>query len=136
MTLGKPLVIGYGSPLRSDDTIGPRAATALGELHPDWDVITAVQLTPELAEPISRAARVIFIDAAVGEPPGAVRCEAVVPAALEHGFTHHATPSSLLASAAELYNRAPDALPDHDRGAGRSNWAATYRPRWKKPSLR
>jgi Ni,Fe-hydrogenase maturation factor len=66
------LIIGYGNPLRGDDGFGWHAALRLREIVHDADIeILAVhQLTPELMDPISRARRVIFIDAAVGEDAG------------------------------------------------------------------
>ena len=68
-----------GNPLRGDDGVGWRVAEAVAAALPDAvaDVLTVHQLTPELAEPISRAERVIFIDAAAEGKPGAVRCFAV-----------------------------------------------------------
>jgi hydrogenase maturation protease len=101
------LVIGYGNPLRSDDGLGQILAETLEDR---WTVITSVQLTPELAEPISRAERVVFLDAGVGEMPGKVICEKVAPMPLVGAFTHNVTPASLLASAQELYGAAPPAI--------------------------
>lgn len=98
------LIIGYGNPLRGDDGLGPRAADLLGGmvLH---------QLNPELAEPISRAGLVIFIDAAETGRPGEWTCVEVRPApSAERLFTHHLDPGALLAAARALYGRAPRAL--------------------------
>ena len=68
------LVIGVGNPLRGDDGLGWHAAEHLRErlveLHAT--VTSCHQLIPELAEPVSRAERVIFIDARVGPTPGTV----------------------------------------------------------------
>jgi hydrogenase maturation protease len=62
-------------------------------------------------EPVSRARRVIFIDAAVGEEPGKVT---VTPLAATGGpapvFTHFATPAALLEGARSLYGARPEAL--------------------------
>ncbi|NEP87655.1 MAG: hypothetical protein F6K18_12990 [Okeania sp. SIO2C2] len=57
------LVIGYGNTLRSDDGAGQRVA----ELVAEWEFqnirsLPVHQLTPELAEPISQAELVIFVD--------------------------------------------------------------------------
>lgn len=100
-------IIGYGNPLRCDDGLGQYLAEALGQ---GWEVIMPTQLTPELAEPISRADCVIFIDAALGETPGAVRSEPVAPKLILGAFTHTVNPASLLAAAHELYGASPPAL--------------------------
>jgi hydrogenase maturation protease len=101
------LIIGYGSPLRMDDRLGQYLAhkTAHG-----WEAITCTQLVPELAEPISRAKRVIFIDAEIGKTPGKITCAAVEPQHTNGTFTHHVTPTSLLAAAQSLYGTAPEAI--------------------------
>jgi hydrogenase maturation protease len=106
----KILILGYGNPLRGDDAIGAAAARRLAEtIHdPGVDIRELHQLTPELAEPVSEAAHVIFIDAARAEPAGEVRRE-TVDAAQNGLFTHHITPAALLACARELYGRAPAA---------------------------
>src|SRR5262245_46508216 len=63
------LVIGYGNVLRSDDGVGPKVAEAIGAMAlPQVEILTCDLLTPELAEPISRAVKVVFVDAAVDTP--------------------------------------------------------------------
>jgi hydrogenase maturation protease len=107
------LIIGYGNPLRGDDGFGWHAALRLREIVHDADIeILAVhQLTPELMDPISRARRVIFIDAAVGEDAGKLT---VAPLETTGGpagvFTHFATPAALLEGARSLYGARPEAL--------------------------
>jgi len=97
------LIIGYGNPLRGDDAVGFEAAERLGGL-------ALHQLTPELMEPISRAGRVVFIDAKAGGEPGAIEERLLTPAsATGAAFTHHATPEALLAGALTLYGRCPPA---------------------------
>jgi hydrogenase maturation protease len=77
---------------------------------PDVEILTLHQLTPELMDPISRADRVIFIDACEGPVPGEIRERTVEPqAAPGAAFSHHATPAALLAGARALYGRAPHA---------------------------
>ena len=106
------LIIGYGNPLRGDDGFGWHAAMRLRELiHDEGIEILAVhQLTPELMDPISRARRVIFIDAAIGEEPGKLT---VAPLETAGGpvpaFTHFATPAALLEGARSLYGAKPEA---------------------------
>ena len=102
------MIIGYGNPLRGDDGVAWRVVEALAaELPPD-EALTVHQLTPELAEPISRARLVVFVDAAVGDPPGQVRCFPLAPAP-GHPGSHETTPAGLLALAVELFGRCPPA---------------------------
>jgi hydrogenase maturation protease len=104
------LVIGWGSPLRSDDALGRLIALRLAALRPDWQVITACQLTPELSAPISQADLVAFIDICVNREPGAITCEAVLADETGGAFTHFLTPASLLTAARALYGAPPPAL--------------------------
>jgi hydrogenase maturation protease len=108
----RALVIGYGNPLRRDDGVGVVAARDLAEGgDPRIEVMAQHQLTPELAEPISRAGRVVFIDAACAGRPGSWRCARVKPqTAPAQGFTHHFTPGVLLACAEALYTARPEAF--------------------------
>ncbi|MGA2194011.1 MAG: hydrogenase maturation protease [Bryobacteraceae bacterium] len=105
------LILAYGNPLRGDDGIGPEAGERLRSIirDPDVEIRTMHQLTPELMEPISRAARVIFIDACKGGVPGEIRERAIEPSTSPTRFTHHATPEGLLAGARALYGRAAEA---------------------------
>jgi hydrogenase maturation protease len=67
------------------------------------------QLTPEMAEMIAAAHRVIFLDADVEVAPGAIRI-CPVEAASGGVLEHHATPSNLLSLARDLYGSAPPAV--------------------------
>jgi len=96
------LIIGYGNPLRGDDAVGYLAAQRL-------DGFALHQLTPELMEPISRAAAVIFIDAKTGGKPGAIEERTLNPLTASAAFTHHVTPKAPLAGARKLYGRCPPA---------------------------
>ena len=98
------LIIGYGNPLRGDDGFGYRAAERIP------GAIAVHQLTPELMDPISRADRVIFLDATTEGIPGEITRRTVTPSPDGRAFTHHVTPESLLAGALALYGRAPEAL--------------------------
>jgi hydrogenase maturation protease len=105
------LILAYGNPLRGDDGAGWEAAALLErQLGEEVEILTRHQLTPELAEVISRAKGVIFIDAACEGMPGAVHCREVpvVPFAAQP-FTHHVAPADLLAAAQELFGHAPQA---------------------------
>ncbi len=109
------LLIGYGNPLRGDDGVGWRVAEAAAELLPDppVTVLTVQLLTPELADPISRAERVIFIDAAAEGEPGEVRCFPVDAAGAGSARlaigSHEVSLDRLLGMAAELFGRCPPA---------------------------
>ncbi|MGQ9486564.1 MAG: hydrogenase maturation protease [Armatimonadota bacterium] len=104
------LIIGYGNPLRGDDGFGLTVAEQLQDtLAPEaGSVIACRQLVPELAQPISRAEVVIFVDAQVGEPAGLVECNRLHPAPSSSlGMAHYTEPCGLLALAQELYGTAP-----------------------------
>lgn len=103
------LVIGYGNPLRGDDGAGWDAAFALraacaGE---PLEILTVQQLTPELAEDVSRAQQVVFIDAAIDTPPGVVCVREIHAGDVPGGFTHHCDPARLLALATAVFGRGP-----------------------------
>jgi hydrogenase maturation protease len=112
------LVIGYGNPLCGDDGIGPcvveQLALAMEELNFEVEYLTLRQLTPELAEPISRAQLVIFVDAAVGGMVGEISCSELIPSTetfsmTRSTFTHYMNPIALLESARLLYGNCPRA---------------------------
>ena len=110
--MSRLLIIGFGNPLRGDDAAGWMAAERLSARvrGAGVEIIAAQQLTPELADPISRADGVLFIDARCGGPPGELRIERLEGAEAAGGrFTHHASPAALLALARRLYGRAPAA---------------------------
>jgi hydrogenase maturation protease len=106
------LIIGYGSPLRGDDGIGWRVADRLATLAGDAaNVLTVHQLTPELAEPISKADLVIFIDACYTGQPGSWTCETIcLDRESPEAFTHYFTPANLLGYANAIFGAEPKAL--------------------------
>ena len=93
----RPLIIGYGNPLREDDGIGWRAAELVErDLKSDVaDIMRCHQLTPELACEIEHASIVVFLDAAVDQEPGRV-CTRRVAALRTAAWSHHLSPSQLL----------------------------------------
>ncbi len=103
------LIVGYGNPLRGDDGVGPEVARRLAAefQDPDIEILTELQLKPELAELMSQAEIAIFIDARAGDQPGEVRIEEVVPNEPERTFTHQFAPPMLLMTAQVLYSRIP-----------------------------
>ncbi len=105
----KLLVIGYGNTLRGDDGVGPRLAETVAALNlPGVDSLAYPLLTPELAEPISRAERVVFVDAAT-DAPREVQLRKLAPAASSQIMAHAAKPDTLLAVARDLFGHAPEA---------------------------
>jgi len=117
------LVIGYGNTLRSDDGIGARVAESIEALGlPGMHGFACPQLTPELADPVSRAGTVVFVDASAEGPQGPVRMQRLEPAESSRLLTHAANPSTLLALARDAFGRAPEAwwltVPAADLGFG------------------
>lgn len=102
------LLIGYGNTLRTDDGIGQVVAGRMSGLV---ESIACQQLLPEHAESISRAERVIFVDAEAGPEPGTITVRELEPdAASSEGLIHDFTPQTLLAYAQLLYEHAPQAF--------------------------
>jgi hydrogenase maturation protease len=111
--LRRVLIVGYGNPLRADDGFGWQAARHLAALLQDApiEILALHQLTPELAEPISRASLIIFIDATHKGQPGSWRCERLeLNTTLGNSLAHHFTPRSLLAYAQAIFEVSPAAL--------------------------
>lgn len=104
------LVIACGNPLRADDGVGWHIADALQNANTDPKIqIKAVQqLTPDLAEDVSRADTVVFVDAIESERPGRVTIELLAETPDNQAlFTHSVHPSSLLWLARTLYEHTP-----------------------------
>jgi len=103
------LVIGYGNTLRGDDGVGPRAAEGVGHLRlPGVRTMICSLLTPELADPISRARNVIFVDAAM-DAPKRVQWRKLAPNETSQLMAHAADPRTLLALARDVFSRVPEA---------------------------
>ena len=105
----KLLVIGYGNSLRSDDGVGPRVAEAIEALQlPDVRTLVCQLLTPEYADPIARASRVIFVDAAV-DKTDRVHFRKLDPGETSQLMAHAADPRTMLALARDVFGHAPEA---------------------------
>ncbi len=122
------LIIGYGNPLRGDDGVGWHAAHELAHTicEPHVRVRACHQLPLDLAEPISQADAVIFIDAcqpmadATGTIPTSAQhlpggdrlfLQSVHPDPATPGISsHHLTPTALLTSTRVLYGICPEAV--------------------------
>jgi len=105
------LVLACGNALRGDDGLAPIVARFLqaGFCDPRTEIVASQQWTPELAELISKADLVIFLDASISLPPGKIRLQSVTPAVIRAGaLTHSATPAELLGLAKRLYEKVPE----------------------------
>lgn len=110
--MARVLIIGFGNPLRRDDGFGWHVAHALRAktVAPDIEVIACHQLTPDLAEPLSRAQYGIFIDAVAHGAPGSLSVHLVHKQ--NQGtvrLSHHSTPQDLVAGAEAWYGSGPRA---------------------------
>jgi hydrogenase maturation protease len=116
------LVIGYGNTLRGDDGVGPRVAEAVGRLRlPGVRTLICPLLTPELTEPISRAQKVVFVDAAM-DSPKEIQWRKLEPNGSPQLMAHAADPRTALAIARDVFGRVPEAwwltIPAVDLGFG------------------
>lgn len=105
------LVIGYGSPIRGDDAIGPLAADRLARagVPSGVEVVSRHVLTAELVADLVVHDRVVFLDAAVEGVPGEVRCRRIAPdATAPSTMAHFLDPRELLAWCEMLYGRVPE----------------------------
>jgi hydrogenase maturation protease len=110
VTAAGVLVVGYGNPLRGDDGIGWHTARLLAT-DPRLDgarVLAHHQLTPELAEDVSRASLVVLVDAAAEGDPGSVSVRRVGPRPpTPPAWSHHLDPETLAGLAEAIYGFVP-----------------------------
>ena len=116
------LLIGYGNTLRRDDGVGPKVAEAVAALNlPGVRTLACPLLTPELAEALSQARLVLFVDAAV-DAPREVQLRSLAPADSSQIMAHAASPATMLALARDVFGHAPEAwwltIPVEDLGIG------------------
>jgi hydrogenase maturation protease len=109
------LVIAWGNPLREDDGVAWHVVEGLRSLKPrpslpPMKLRHAHQLAPEMADCVSQAQGVVFVDARRDGPPGEVRCEEIAPSAGSNPLAHSLSPQALLLFAEQLYGRAPNAV--------------------------
>ncbi|MHB0959157.1 MAG: hydrogenase maturation protease [Pirellulaceae bacterium] len=107
------VVIGFGSPIRGDDAVGPLVADQLADEidSPQVEVLSRHILTAELAEKLRDATLVLFLDASTDGPIGQVVCHAVeADAATVSGMAHSVDAPGLLAWTWGLYGHAPQAV--------------------------
>lgn len=106
----RALILACGNSLRGDDAAALHVARELrsGLCEPETKIHSSTQWTPELAESISEADVVIFVDASAILPPGAVQTRKLSPARDAPGsFSHRSSPAGLLALAKRLYELIP-----------------------------
>jgi hydrogenase maturation protease len=116
------LVIGYGNTLRRDDGVGPEVAGQVEALHmPGVRTLVCHQLTPELAETISRSVRVVFVDADA-KATGEAALRPIEAAEAGQILAHATDPRSLLALSKQIFGVVPEAwvlaVPVEDLGFG------------------
>ena len=111
---GPALVIGFGNPLRGDDGVGFAAAGLLAGLlrtdphdGPPVEALACQQLTFDLAEAISRADLVVFIDADRSVPAGEFSEHEAGEDPAPPPVSHHLTPPALMAVTRAVYGSAP-----------------------------
>ncbi|MGD0631347.1 MAG: hydrogenase maturation protease [Terracidiphilus sp.] len=130
LLLARRLILACGNTLRSDDGIGPWLAQWAEEKFlddPNIRVITRQQWTPDLAEDISQADSILFIDCSIESAPGSVRLIDVEPSAPTQGLaTHHQGAPELLALTRDLYNSHPRAVSLLTIGAGSTELGETF----------
>lgn len=113
LKMSKVLVVGYGNPLRSDDSVGIQAVRALKSTMENAAVefVECQQLGVELASNLSTVDFAVFIDASTDGIAGEVRYEAIKPrGTAEAGLSHQADPGVILALSQQLYGSSPQAI--------------------------
>jgi hydrogenase maturation protease len=124
------LILACGNTLRSDDGIGPWLAQWADEKFrddPTIRILSRQQWTPDLAEDISQADSILFIDCSIESAPGSVRVMDVEPSAPGHGLaTHHQGAPELLGLARDLYHSHPRRASLLTIGAGSTELGETF----------
>ena len=108
--MSRALVLACGNSLRGDDGAALQIVRELqeGGCDPETQIHLEHQWTPELAEPISDADVVIFVDMSTAVAPGEIACQRLKPIYKSPAsLSHQTTPASLLALAEELYKAHP-----------------------------
>jgi Ni,Fe-hydrogenase maturation factor len=83
--------------------------TGLDELAGENDSIFLLQLIPEIMELLAGYNKIIFVDAHVGSDMKDLNCSPVLAEYVSSSFTHHMTPSALLAFLKTMYQCEPQA---------------------------
>jgi hydrogenase maturation protease len=108
----RPLILGIGNPLRSDDGLGWIIAEQLSQVCiTSYDVLAVHQLTPELAQWIAAASLIVIIDASSEGEPGEINIRHL--SLLENYSTlstHFTTPQELAMLTSVVYGQCPPVL--------------------------
>jgi hydrogenase maturation protease len=102
------VVLGFGNPLRGDDSVGWRVAEALAQRWPELVVRTGQQLVPEWATDLAHADVVYFVDASL-EIDEAVLETLVTDEVSAPIDGHDMAPAQLLLLTRAVFGRAPRA---------------------------
>ena len=121
----KTIIVGYGNIDRADDGVAfavinelrkqlgqkilDEGDTGLDDLKEETDSIFLSQLVPEIMELLTGYNRIIFVDAHVGSDMENLNCSPVLAEYVSSSFTHHMTPSALLAFLQSMYQCEPQA---------------------------
>lgn len=102
------LLLACGNSLREDDAVGLRIAEAVEQQIPAsrLRIVAAQQFMPEMAADLATTNLAIFVDACVGDEPGAIRVHPLTPGA-DSSETHRLDPPGLLAMAGSLCGHTP-----------------------------
>lgn len=112
----KRLLVAFGNELRGDDGAAWELARRIQARG--WETLCVVQLTPELADPISHFQQVVFADAT--HEPGPLGWFRLSEKVSRGWPIHSGGPEELLGLCRKLYDRVPEAwmltLPGEDFG--------------------
>jgi hydrogenase maturation protease len=112
--MAKVLVIGFGNPLRSDDSFGIQAVEKLKQSvgGSDIEFVECQQLTPELAESVAKVDLALFVDADMNGIAGTIHSRRVLPSnrPSRETLVHHLDPSALLGLSERIFHRVPEAM--------------------------
>jgi hydrogenase maturation protease len=115
--MARVLIIACGNLLRGDDGLAWHAAELIRQdARPEVEILCSHQLTPEFAEPASRAQTVIFMDASLDGEAGIPRWQAISLQPGQLCFSHQLEPAQVIALANTLYGASPKAFAVSLRG--------------------
>lgn len=108
--MSNSLIIGYGNPLRGDDSVGQIVARALSQWHiPNVKILTLHQLAPELADDLAKIDTVYFIDACMDVTLEHPRVTEIYSNHSPINVSHFSSPLDLLVLTKQLYDCEPQA---------------------------
>lgn len=114
------LLLACGNCLRQDDGVGLKIAEAAEQLFPAsrLRIVAGQQFTVEMAADLAETELAVFVDACVGDDPGAIRVFRV-QARAEKVESHELDPATLLALAETICGHVPAHAFAITIGAGR-----------------